>query len=916
MVARVLVALALLLALVWTSTDAPSFSADSRRVACYDSAGQRVDWWIVYKNAGDGQFVELTSLDVADPNNERLYGTGLSSERSLYSSAFSPMIHTIRMNLSDAYALTEPLASDEDLHEDGADEDNRLFFAWNDEMPQGSLAEESAPGTEETDGESEAEDSEEKPEPRGRSRDARDTRGKSKSRSGARSKSKGPARGSSAKPRAESRQTVAARNLRLGRERDMYGGTVDMRAAHSKGMLGLGFDAAASTVSFYVITHSIPGIPGFDAWVSGDPIKRRQPPEDLEHMFEDRNLMGNTKAQHAMCMSMEQGVSTVDGIIQFSRGSIDHDRDSLFAFLDGLDIIHPGMVMADYDPWAHRHRAYHQLFNVALDWTPHRWDDSTAHKCSNAPLRKGDAMRLAKHAFVLWPTVLPPLRASRKKADSKRAPKLVCRRQPCFFDRNRCSKWDGSHLSSALETSAHFTGRKLPAGHQCFLSITLQTTTVDGDPLEMVVDFKHALMPADLDDIIKRHLVPADARRSTGTVATSPSTAETTHTAYAVVVQSWIDRGTQGPRKYVLSKDAQHSATAWFLNSTHVRLPAEGDSDKRTIVPSSGRDHAKWFASYAYGSGKKHLVIAGVSDLNRNNKATRLSHGDHGRSGAVFVTSNPHIVAFFYEIAGGVEDNARFASLDLGSALANTDGRLAITENDGPTWTKVQFANDSTVSSRIPFFNVVELPPPMALAANVARPAAPHAALPDVAVVPPKSTPKPATTTTTAHKPAPTTTTKAPFAPAKKPTAASTKPLATGAVAPATLAKKETLTKALAPTSRGVTSGAAPAKIPVPVKTVRAKIPVHRRVPKPADEARTDDEYALMMERALELVKDVPLPNVDDLDIVTTYPMTATRAPLPTQPLCMVRQPMGAFTYRESAAGVAEVDLERVHDEL
>lgn len=886
----VTLATVLLLSLVRSLRDtspAPAAEEDTR-VACVDSDGRRVDWWVVYKSAGSGSFVVVTSRDAADPDNTKLYGRGISDLRSLYASDTSPLIKTIDFNLAEDYALTSHGGVDKPIKlADIAAEDNRLFFAWNDEMPGGSVDVADSDGTKaepQTDGETDAPSKEsEEAETRGRSRTAGDNAPvadkdmpRSKSKTRGRSKSKGPTRtatGSRSKSRTGSKSPAATKkdqkrqarkaasdmHARTGKNRDMYGGTQDMRVAHSKGMLGMGLDHATSTVSFYVITHSIPGIPGFESWEADAPVKRRHLPSDLERIFEDRDMMGNTKGQHAMCLSLEQRVKLVNGLIQFDRKRIDHDKDNLFALLDGLDIIHPGMVATDYDPWAPRHRAYHMLFNVAPKWSAVRWTDDTAMKGANMPPGKSDAVVPSDHAFVLWPAAPP--KKGRPKKDAKT--KLVSRRMPRFFDRNRCASWDPSHVAGALTQSGLFNGRTLPNGHQCFLSISLNTTAVDGDALHMTVDFKHGLMPADLDDIIKRHLLSADERTAkTGSTLQEPAT-------YAVVVQSWIDRGTQGPRRYVLPRADGRRAAAWFLNSTHVVLPLDADDAAGLVVPSSGRDHAKWFASFAYGTTGAHSAVAGVSDLNRNTKATRLSKAEYGRSGAVFATHDSRIVSFFYEVAGGVEDTARFASLDLGAAAVSHGEKRATAKYVSATRIGVTFPDGFVVDTRIPFFNVIEQPPLPILAAL--PPAKPERNIIPESDAQPKDKPK-----------------------ALPKNAASVQ--STSAPKPVSGDKRGQV--------KAVEAGKA--------VTAQKKIPLKLKTAAPPVSSHSDEYYAGLLAAASDKIRNTPLPDPDGDTIVTLARQTAPVPAHRPNALRMVKQPAGAFTYRETRDGPVEVALDNL----
>ncbi len=646
-------------------------------VRCIDSRGRDVDWWVAIKASGSEHYVELTSLDAPDiaADAERApFSRGLHADYGMATVGRSPMLSTVYGNLGAVDARGSPV-----------DGDTRVFMAWNDQPPDDAeRVVRTGDGGRDGPLTGDAEPETAPPSVSGNTRSKRprvpveaeqESSDDEEYLNAARGDDGSVPRRLAALDRLSAPKAAKSKG---GAGRDMYGRIPDVRSAHSKGMLGLGLEG--DTLTGYLLTHSYPATPRGEAWYPDEAVRRRRPPADASRFFGENVRGPQSKAQHAMCVSLRQTVArSPDGEILFDAGSIDGAAQPIFAVLDGLDLIGPSLVMADYVPWRAAHRGYHFLFNVADSWSGSRWLPTTAHENLNAPRAKTAVPSRTPHAFVLWPTACsvavssgPPV-FRRAALGSVRAQKQ--------YARLRCTQWDAESHAAHVGSSVVWDGRGA-GGSTCLVSARIASTAVDGPPLLLTVDYKHGLLGADVDDLIRRHLVPAadvQTASSLGAADSAPRKA----VAYVVVVQSWFDHATQGAHEYALARQPHYRAAAWFQNSVACRLPVESGSGpiegetragaRHVLQPSIGYNHCKHFVAFPYGPPVRFLAVGGFIDLNRNNKATRLPGRPHGRAGALFATRDPVVVRFLYALQPLFEDTANFAHVDLGSAVLPGD---------------------------------------------------------------------------------------------------------------------------------------------------------------------------------------------------------------------------------------------------
>lgn len=684
---------------------------------CLDDNGDPVDFWITYKESGTGRYVLLTSKkNMKAPT--RYFTHGLDDNRTIEDPETSPMLRTVYQNLPTA----------------GDTSDNRIFMAWNDQQPRVVSTKPFA------------------------SDDARDEWDIESTQSSADRSAQRDEFTEELRDLDEyltRKETADEDDSETGSNLDMYGRGVTALVAHSKGMMGLGVDEERGEAHFYLITHSYPRTPNGE-WDDDKTIKRTGPTADPRAFFGSNTLNTRSKAQHAMCISMKQPVKIVEGQIEFVRSAIT-EADNLFQILDGLDLMSPSMTMANYVPWNPQHRIYHQLFNVADVWRE-QWSEPVHHGSLNEPRQKGQVSVPSTHAFVLWPSHFANfvqlvhgryVVSNRQERAYEKATSLRTARQAFMA---RCQRWDPLNVANK-------------ESRECIR--TARLTTIDTEhPVAFTVDFKHALVVADSDDFVRRHLVPAsDLAYSDALDRTFVEAAlGVQNISYVVVTQSWFDHRTLGSHEYRLVDGKRYRVNGWFHNSLGVRLPVEpsmcvevtgptalpkipsssvspltsSPADRQAwktaydckskvstkLQPSNGLDHSKWFVSYLYGTEGRYLATAGFMDLNRNAKNTRLPGKPYGRGGAFFVTRNAQIVSFLYSLRPLIEDTSNFAQVDLGSLVDDREMSIqpaALVSADGvqnPTMFRVDLRGSANFAQYSTPFMQIEQTPSVALASN------------------------------------------------------------------------------------------------------------------------------------------------------------------------------------------------------
>ena len=629
------------------------------RTLCRDAQGRYVDWWIIIKRSGSAEYVCYSSFNAWRNEPPR----PLSPRFRIDDPATSPILRTVYDS--------EPQRNKDN---EGT---NNIILAWNDQQPHDRQASESA---------------------------------KKKRTGGA------PLNSAVLKPknlasnsdelRIRSRYEdllladEALKETQLGSGKVMDGSGENEDFAHSKGILGLGVPNVPSNgngraqVEMYLITHSFPRIPNGADWQEDEPIKRQYIPRDPKDFF-GTNITGtSSKAQHALCISMTQKVQVVNGEIVFDRNNLDRRRMNLFSILDGLDIIGPSMTLTNYVPWLTRFRIYHQLFDIRSSWSASPITDKekiynlNVARATRRTMQTGPVnVNYSQHAFPLWPHKSRIVFDGGVIVEGRMGTTLGSLRDSGQLHRTRCRVWkeaDGERKDAGCYATATLTSTNLTSGRNAL------------KPLVLHVDFKHSRVTSDTDDFIAARLLPLQDLELAASVSKGPKT----QVSMVVVHQSWFDHATFGSHARTIVDTDRFMLQAWFHNNLATRLPNE---DGTTILqPSNMKDHSKWFVSYLYAQLGTYQPVAGVTDLNRNAKHTRLNGREYGRAGMFFFSHMPHFVAFFMSLAPIIEGNSNFTNTPLAFF---TDSQAAIKETKMANVASVAGINAEGTAIRLKFEN-------------------------------------------------------------------------------------------------------------------------------------------------------------------------------------------------------------------
>lgn len=583
-----------------------------------DDGGDETGAWMMLKPSGDNRFMYLS---LEDARKGKPYSLPLTDGIYIDDIRYSPILRTV-------YG-SKPLKTD--VPED----DNRLHLAWNDQQPR---------GTNKT------------------SKKTKDTKAKTKAKDKkAKTKAKGtkktPAKGQALNH--EQRLAFLDPNLAEIISKgglNAWGRTDDAKHAHSKGYVGISVIKLTKTkglVVMYLMTHSFPRMGNAPLEKNGKhPNKRSLPPEDPKDFLGPNTLGPTSKAQHAMCISMEQEVTIKDGIIQFDRSKLDLHNMNLFALLNGLDIIGPSITLTNYVPWLPHFKIYHQLFDIRASWSNKPFDLDTEIETTNLARsrvsNKSDRPNYSKHAFPLWPSNWYVDLSKDGKASSSRyytTPGSL--RDSSQIYATRCRVWE-----------AKPDGRKDPG---CHASATL--TSTGKHPLIINLWAKSGRVIADVDDIISSRLLPKrDWDLAFKEVGPEEKVVKK-YVTFLTIWQTWITHSTLSPHLQVISDTPRLKAAVYHYNSYGHTMPTA--SGEPVPQPSNGYNHSKWCLSYLFGQKGRIKVVVGISDLNRDATATALSSGDAGRGGFFFITDDPDFARFFLALEPIVEDNSTFTNLPM-----------------------------------------------------------------------------------------------------------------------------------------------------------------------------------------------------------------------------------------------------------
>lgn len=545
---------------------------------------------------------------------------------------------------------------DKEFDREGKDEsDNRILLAWNDQQPDDNEV------TILTNGRKGASEPAQQ-----RNKEAASSKAPNKARTSGES---------SARVNSLWDKSVDEEEVEDNKGKGYLGDPDNMGYAHSKGILGLSTrvfsdDARKGEVSMHLITHSFPRTPaGEPLEVTKEeiekynPIRRRFIPRDPAKFF-GSNIAGSYgKAQHAFCMSFKQEVELCNGEIVFDRAKLDFNsgKQPLFTILDVLDTIGVSITLTNYVPWLKQFRIYHQLFGITDRWSSRPFDVNTRIANLNVARtpesRLTAAVRPPTHAYPLWPN-MSKVAVSPNSISLLKSKKLTSLRSLESIGTMRCRRW------STMEKSA-----------SCLSSGLVLTTSRDGQPLEVQILGKHRAVIIDTDALIASRLFRKEdlQRVMAGSKEASASGPPPKKSHFIVVHQSWHSPSTLKFQEMTLIDNAEYLVKVDFLNVVELVLPVQTPRELKTWTVNKFQNHSKFFVLYPYGRDEANLYrpLAGVSDLNRNSKATQLSRGGYGRAGAFFFSDDIRFVRFFLALSPKVERVSDFSSVPLEDLIKN-----------------------------------------------------------------------------------------------------------------------------------------------------------------------------------------------------------------------------------------------------
>ena len=607
---------------------------------CRDSEGNIVDWWILYKKSGSLEYIYLSSVDA---EQKQRYSQPLRADRLINDIHSSPFLQTVYKSRPSVQKVIDV-------------KDNRMILAWNDQQPHGNHQRGSAQAKKME--KSKRDKKMEKSKRDKKMKSKRDKKMEKSKRDKKMEKSKRDKKMEKSKrDKKMEKMDPYLEETKLGNGKDMYGKTESKKYAHSKGILGLSVQTFSNRkseglVKMYLISHSFPRTP--NGAITDGPIQRTHIPEDPLQFFGSNITIPTSKAQHAMCISMEQRVKLENGEIVFDRSKVDLQTMNLFAILNGLDVIGPSLTLTNYVPWQPHFKIYHQLFDIRNTWDKKPIDKKDRIKNSlnvartilHDKKKNEDAGGLPTHAFPIWPSITSILLEGNEIKNYKHRGLYCSLRDQSQINVTQCRVW-----KTKVE-------ERRDVG--CFASAILRST--GKKPLVVHFLAKNRIVKADVDDIIASRLLPKHDLDLAENDQNSPKK----QVAILVTYQSWYDHATYGKHPVDITSTPRLRTRVYFYNNVGIYMPKqEGSSITKVAQPSMGHDHSKWFVSYLFGKVGNYKPIVGITDLNRNRKATQLSNEMYGRGGFFFISSNPGLVRFFLSLEPIIEDSSNFTNVPI-----------------------------------------------------------------------------------------------------------------------------------------------------------------------------------------------------------------------------------------------------------
>ncbi len=308
---------------------------------CLGMDGRPVDWWIMYKRPGSGEYVYLDANKTLESCVKSSFSHGLSEAHTINDIRTSPFLRTI-------YGAREENPKEEREHNRS---DSKVTIAWNDQHPEKVMTIKGGVA----------------------SRKRLDAYGSGANTDCAHSKG---ILGISVPPTAQTGQATASAFL-ITHSFPRIPETLDYN------------DDGLVVQSRYFPCNSSHV---FSSSTTG-PKSMAQHAVCLS-MTQTVNIVEGQIVYHRRHSASEAGASSESG----------SQRGNLFTILDGLNLIQPSITLSNYVPWVKRFKVFHQLFNSRKVWSdlPESYPPEAPQSIERLEADCFVSKSHPEHAFPLW----------------------------------------------------------------------------------------------------------------------------------------------------------------------------------------------------------------------------------------------------------------------------------------------------------------------------------------------------------------------------------------------------------------------------------------------------------------------------------------------------------------------------------